>query len=51
MCAVVARLVFRNQVVQRTQHIRLESVEVVLDGIGEDAALKVHQVGEVEVKG
>lgn len=51
MRTVIARLIFCNEVVQRTQHIRLETVIVVLDGIGEDSALEVHQMGEIEVEG
>lgn len=50
MLSVVLGLVFGDEIVQCAHHVGVESIKVVLDGIGQDASV-FHQMVEVYVEG
>lgn len=51
MLSVVLWFVFRDQVVQCSQHVWVESVEVALNGARQNSSLVVHQMREIDVEG
>lgn len=50
MLSVVLRLVFGDEIVQGANHVWMETVEIVLDGSGQNTSV-VHEVGEIDVEG